>query len=175
MKKLFLLMLSLSIVYGCTYTIKVKDGKTAFDLKQYAVASSFLQKEYAKAKTKSEKGKIAFQIAESFKLMHNDAKAAVWYKQAYDNGSNLDALREYTYCQKRAENYKEAAESFKTLGLEIGSPYEYRREITACNVAAAWIADAKYAAKLSFHLTVLRQLARRIIRGRAISFQTFIL
>ena len=144
MKKTFLLILSLSIVYGCNYTLKVKDGKTAYDLKQYAVATTFLQKEFAKAKTKSEKGKIAFQIGESYRQLHNDAKASVWYKQAYDNSSNLDALREYTYCLKRAENYKEAAEAFKTLGLEIGSPYEYRREITACNVATAWIADAKY-------------------------------
>ena len=144
MKKLILLTLSLSIVYGCTYTLKVKDGKTAYDLKQYAVATSFLQKEYAKAKTKGEKGKIAFQIGESFRQLHNDTKAAVWYKQSYDNSGNLDALREYTYCLKRAENYTEAAAAFKTLGLEIGSPYEYRREITACNVAAAWITDAKY-------------------------------
>jgi peptidoglycan-associated lipoprotein len=145
MKKTFLLILSFSIIYGCNYTLKVKDGKTAYELKQYAVASSFLQKEFAKAKTKGEKGKIAFQIGESFRQMHNDSKAAVWYKQAYDNGSNLDALREYTYCLKRAENYKEAAAAFKTLGLEIGSPYEYRREITACNVAQGWIDDAKYA------------------------------
>ena len=144
MKKIILLTLSLSIVYGCTYTLKVKDGKTAYDLKQYAVAANFLQKEYAKAKTKAEKGKIAFQIGESFRQLHNDAKASVWYKQAYDNSGNLDALREYTYCLKRAENYTEAAAAFKTLGLEIGSPYEYRREITACNVAAAWITDAKY-------------------------------
>jgi peptidoglycan-associated lipoprotein len=144
MKKILLLTLSFSIIYGCTYTLKVKDGKTAYDLKQYAVATTFLQKEFAKAKTKGEKGKIAFQIGESFRQMHNDTKAAVWYKQAYDNASNLDALREYTYCLKRAENYKEAAAAFKTLGLEIGSPYEYRREITACNVAQGWIDDAKY-------------------------------
>ncbi len=145
MKKIILLISVLSMVYGCNYTIKVKDGKTAFDLKQYAVATNYLQKEFAKAKTKGEKGKIAFQIGESFRQMHNDTKAALWYKQAYDNASNMEALREYTYCLKRSENYKEAADAFKNLGLEIGAPYEYRREITACNVAAGWIADAKYA------------------------------
>lgn len=130
---------------GCNYTIKVKDSKTAFELKQYANAATFGQKEFANAKTKVEKGKIAFLVAESYREMHNDTKAQTWYKTAYDNGSNLDALREYTYCLKRSENYKEAAEAFKTLGIEIGSPYEYRREITACNVAAGWIDDQKYA------------------------------
>ena len=129
---------------GCNYTIKVKDSKTAFELKQYANAATFGQKEFTNAKTKVEKGKIAFLVAESYREMHNDTKAQTWYKTAYDNGSNLDALREYTYCLKRSENYKEAAEAFKTLGIEIGSPYEYRREITACNVAAGWIDDQKY-------------------------------
>lgn len=129
---------------GCTYTLKVKDSKTAFDLKQYANATTFGQKEFAKAKSKVEKGKIAFLIADSYRELHNDMKAQTWYKTAYDNGSNLDALREYTYCLKRSENYKEAADAFKTLGLEIGAPYEYRREITACNVAQGWIDDQKY-------------------------------
>jgi peptidoglycan-associated lipoprotein len=129
---------------GCTYTLKVKDSKMAFDLKQYANAVTFGQKEFAKAKTRVEKGKIAFLIADSYRELHNDMKAQTWYKTAYDNGSNIDALREYTYCLKRSENYKEAAEAFKTLGLEIGAPYEYRREIIACNVAAGWIDDQKY-------------------------------
>ncbi len=131
-------------IVACNYTLKVKDSKTAFDLKQYANATTFGQKEYAKAKTKVEKGKIAFLIAESYRELHNDTKAQTWYKTAYDNSSNLDALREYTFCLKRSENYKEAAEAFKTLGLEIGAPYEYRREITACNVAVGWIEDQKY-------------------------------
>ena len=130
---------------ACNYTIKVKDSKTAFDLKQYANVVTFGQKEFAAAKTKGEKGKIAFRIAEAYRELHNETKAQSWYKTAYDDGANLDALREYTYCLKRSENYKEAAEAFKTLGLETGAPYEYRREITACNVAAGWIDDQKYA------------------------------
>ena len=109
-------------IIGCNYTIKVKDSKMAFDLKQYANAATLGQKEYNSAKTKVEKGKIAFMIADSYRELHNDTKAQTWYKTAYDNGSNLDALREYTYCLKRSENYKEAAEAFKTLGLEIGAP-----------------------------------------------------
>ena len=96
-------MLCMAII-GCNYTIKVKDSKTAFDLKQYANAATFGQKEFANAKTRVEKGKIAFMIADSYRELHNDTKAQTWYKTAYDNGSNLDALREYTYCLKRSEN-----------------------------------------------------------------------
>ena len=147
MKRIVFITLSLSILYvvSCTYTIKIKDGKTAFDRKQYAVATGFLQKEFARAKSRVEKGKMAFQLGESYRQLHDDTKAATWYKSAFDNGFGVDALREQAYCLKRQEQYKDAAEAFKNLGIEIGSPYEYKREITACNVAMGWIDDVKYA------------------------------
>ena len=146
MKRIVCVTLSLSILYvvSCTYTIKIKDGKTAFDRKQYAVATGFLQKEFARAKSRVEKGKMAFQLGESYRQLHDDTKAATWYKSAFDNGFGVDALREQAYCLKRQEQYKDAAEAFKNLGIEIGSPYEYKREITACNVALGWQDDVKY-------------------------------
>lgn len=146
MKNILFIILSFSILYllSCTYTIKIKDGKTAYDRKQYAVASNFLTKEYGRAKSNVEKGKIAFLIGESFRQLHNDSKALQWYKTAYDNGAGVDALKEQAYGLKRMEQYKEAAEAFKQLGIEIGSPYEYRREITACTVAQGWKDDEKY-------------------------------
>jgi peptidoglycan-associated lipoprotein len=146
MKRILLITLSLSMVYiiGCTYTIKIKDGKTAYDRKEYANATTFLQKEFSKAKSRVEKGKMSYMLGESYRQMHNDSKAATWYKTAYDNGFGADALREQAYCLKRQEQYKDAAEAFKNLGLEIGSPYEYKREITACNVALGWVDDVKY-------------------------------
>ena len=39
---------------------------------------------------------------------------------------------------KEMNNTTEAMEAFKNLGIEIGSPYEYRREITACKQAINW-------------------------------------
>ncbi len=146
MKKILFILLSFSLIFitSCTYLIKIKDGKTAYERKQYAVAANFLQKEYSKAKSNVEKGKTAFLLGESYRQLHNDTKAVQWYKTAFESSANLDALREQAYCLKRQEQYKEAAEAFKQLGVEIGSPYEYRREITACNVALGWIDDAKY-------------------------------
>jgi peptidoglycan-associated lipoprotein len=52
----------------------------------------------------------------------------------------------YAFGLKKLENYTEAAEAFKNLGIEIGSPYEYRREIAACTQAAQWLADTAYSA-----------------------------
>jgi peptidoglycan-associated lipoprotein len=117
---------------------KVRDGETAWARKQYSVAIPMLQKEYEKAKTRAEKGKIAFKIGESCRILAREEQAALWYQKAYDDQFGPDALRELAFSLKRQERYEEAKAAFKELGIEIGSPYEYRREINACDVAAGW-------------------------------------
>jgi len=136
---------------ACTYTMKIKDGATAFDRKQYAVAVDMLKKEYRKTKSRVEKGKIAFMLGESYKNLNQSQSAIDWYKIAYDNQYGFDALREYAYTLKQAEEYEEARQAFKDLGFEIGSPYEFRREVNACEVALGWkeIEYPEYEVKLA--------------------------
>ena len=142
MNKLLHTTLLLSfLVVSCTYVQKIKDGSTAFERKQYAVAIPMLKKEHQKADSRIEKGKLAYMIAESYTNMNENQNAIGWYSKAYEDGYGVDALKGYAYGLKRNEQYKEAMEAFKNLGIEIGSPYEYRREITACKQAIDW-ADA---------------------------------
>jgi len=133
-----ILALSFSIILGCKFTQKITDGKMAFERKQYSVAVDMLNKEYKKADSRVEKGKIAFFLAESYKKINKNSSAITWYKTAYDNQYGVDALREYSFALKKNEQYEDAMASFKELGLEIGSPYEYRKEITACKIALDW-------------------------------------
>jgi len=133
-----ILALSLSMILGCKFTQKIADGKMAFERKQYSVAVDMLNKEYKKADSRIEKGKIAFLLAESYKKINKNSSAISWYKTAYDNQYGVDALKEYSFALKKNEQYEEAMISFKELGLEIGSPYEYRKEITACKIAMDW-------------------------------------
>ncbi len=129
---------ALLLLAGCNYTLAVKDGPTAFQVKRYADAAPMLEKDFAKAKLRSEKGKIAYQIAESYRLSGQSDAALNWYKTAYDNNYGPDALKGYAFGLKKAEKYAEAQEQFKNLGIEIGSPYEYRKEVNACVVAQDW-------------------------------------
>ena len=139
MIKYFTIALSALVFFSaCSYTIKIRDGKTAFEQKQYDVALGFLPKEFKKADRRSEKGRIAFMLAESFRKTDQSEKSLQWYKKAYDNSYGVDALKQYAYGLKKAERYEEAIENFELLGLEIGSPYEYRKEITACKIAIDW-------------------------------------
>ncbi len=126
---------------ACTYTLKVEDGRTAYERKQFSTAIPMLQKEFKNAKTRSEKGQLAYLLGESYRRNGEDAPALDWYKNAYDNQAGPDALKGYAYTLKKLERYGEAREAFKNLGIEIGSPYEYRKEITACNIAEGWLKE----------------------------------
>lgn len=130
-------------LFGCKYTQKIRDGRTAFDRKQFSVAVPMLEKEYKKTKSRVEKGKIAYMIGESYRQMNKPDEATNWYLTAYDYQAGVEALREYAYALKKGEQYSEAKKAFKNLGIEIGSPYEYRREITACTLAEDWQKDPK--------------------------------
>jgi peptidoglycan-associated lipoprotein len=145
--KYLVLMSALSVLWlhSCSYTQKIQDGRTAFDRMQFSVAVKLLDKEYAKSKSRIEKGKIAFLMAESFKRLNQSPQSIKWYQIAYDNQYGPDALKELAFALKRAERYPEAERAFKDLGIEIGSPYEYRREVQACTIAAGWKAVAAFA------------------------------
>jgi peptidoglycan-associated lipoprotein len=135
---LSILILLLIFIGSCTFTRKVTDGPTAYELKQYSLAVELLQKEYDKEKSRVEKGKIAFMLGDSYREMNRPEAAIDWFKIAYDNQYGVDALKAYAYTLKQNEQYREAIEAFKELGYEIGSPYEYRKDITACEVAIDW-------------------------------------
>ena len=130
-----------SIVFlfsACTYVQKIQDGKMAIDRKQYDVAIDLLDKEYKKSKSRVEKGKIAFLLGEAYKQTGKGEKSIQWYETAYNNQFGTEALKEYAYALKRNQQYVEAKQAFKDLGLEIGSPYEYRKDIAACKIAQEW-------------------------------------
>ena len=137
MKKI-LLYSSLLLIFACSYTQKIANGDMAFERKQFAVAARMLPEEYNKEKSRVNKGKIAYKLGKSFERMNKNEESIEWFKTAYDNSYGIDALKDYAFALKRAGRYKEAKLAFKELGIEIGSPYEYRKEISACDIVQGW-------------------------------------
>ena len=131
------------LLAACTYTMKIRDGKTAFERKQYSKAINLLKNEYHDTKSRVEQGKLAFMLAESYRLNEQPASSVSWYETAYNFQYGPEALKGYAYALKSLERYEEAKQAFKNLGIEIGSIYEYRREITACDNAIAWQKQAE--------------------------------
>ncbi len=133
------LSLLLVVLFSCTTTVSIKDGITAFERKQYHVAIPMLQRDFERARSRTEKGQLAYRVAESYRHMGNYTSAQQWYSIAYQHNYGPEALKGQAYMLKRLERYAEAKEAFRNLGIEIGSPYEYRKEIAACDMALGWL------------------------------------
>ena len=68
--------------------------------------------------------------------------ALPYFTEATDNQVDATYLKALAYAQKTVEDYKNAGLSFKNLGIEIGSPFEYKREIGICQTAQNWLIEA---------------------------------
>lgn len=140
MPKAHNLLLLIAVVFvACNYTIKIKDGSTAHERKQYDTAIPMLEKDFGRAKTRTEKGQLAYRIADSYRNTGRDEAALRWFALAYQNNYGAEALKGQAYTLKKLERYREAKEVFKNLSIEIGSPYEYRKEVAACDIATGWL------------------------------------
>ncbi len=140
--RIFALLAGLLLGQACAYTVKIKDGPTAYQQKQYARAIQLLTKKYHKTGSPAEKGKIAFMIGESYRLTGRADQAVDWYAKAYAKSYGPDALKAQALALKQKGDYEMAILAFQELGREIGSPYEYRREINACQNAIDWTKTA---------------------------------
>ena len=134
----YLTLLLLLTLAACTYTAKITDGATAVDRKQYDVAKPMLQREYKRAKTRRDKGKIAYNLGLALRETGDDEAAVDWFQKAFDNNAGPDALREKAAALKRLERYEEAIEVYTDLGFEIGSKYEFRKDIRGAELAQQW-------------------------------------
>ena len=148
-----LILLTLLLAFGCTYTAKVTDGATAVDRKQYDVAVPMLEREYKRAKSRGQQGTIALDLATSLRETGRDERAAEWYQTAYDNGAGPDALRERAAALKRLERYDEAIQVYTDLGFEIGSRYEFRKDIAGAELAKQLLAEREAAEVQSYEVS----------------------
>lgn len=130
--------LFLLILCSCSYTAKVTDGATAIDRKQYDVAVDMLKREFKKAKSRKEKGEVALNLGIALRETEDDAAAIDWFQTAYDNNAGPPALREKAAALKRLERYEEAIQVYTDLGFEIGSKYEFRKDISGAELAIAY-------------------------------------
>lgn len=126
---------------SCSYTIKVRDGDTAYDRKQFARAIPFFTKDYSREKSRVRRGRIALKLGNAYSRINDPTSALEWYRIARDNQAGIDALKGYALTLKMLERYDDAKEAFVLLGEEIGSTYEFRREIESCDLSKKWLSD----------------------------------
>lgn len=130
----FSLLFAVLALGACNYTQKVTDGPTAVSLKRYHEAVPLLTKEFNKEKSRVEQGKIAFLLGESYNQQHLPADAKEWYRKAYDLQYGPEALERFAETLMQTEDYKAALSAYDELGREIGSRYQYRRQMQAAQL-----------------------------------------
>lgn len=124
------------IMFSCVTTQKVEDGKTAYELKQYAIAIDFLKEEYRETKSK---GEIAFLLGDSYNKIQNFEEALAWFKKAVRHDNTPKHLRELAFAYKRNEDYNSAIATFEKLQRSLGSDRAISREINICRQASVWL------------------------------------
>lgn len=116
---LFLLFtLGLLFTVGCKALFETPmDATTAYENKQYTVASKLLIEEYNKESELIKKSNIAYKIAESFRMANNTKNAETWYAKALDYSTEPSVFFKYGQMLKANGKYKEAIVSFREYAL----------------------------------------------------------
>ena len=113
--RLYLSIITILFLYSCVTTSKIKDGATAFERKQYALAADLLLEEYRDARTIEDQASIAFILAESFAKMNDEQQALLWYRQSYELDEKPETLFSYAYALEKNEQYDAAVRAFEEL------------------------------------------------------------
>ncbi len=128
----------LLVMSQCTFTKKVVDGRSAYNLKQYAVAIDYFEEELKNEKDRSVRAQSSFLLAESYRAIKEYAKSIPWYKEAVKQNYGPQAMKQLGLMLKTQENYTAATKIFQQFQKEYGQDPEVNRELAICKQAAIW-------------------------------------
>lgn len=141
MKNILFLIVIITLACSCTRIERIKDGSIAYERKQFYVAIPMLTKEFNQTKIKSEKGKKAYQLAESYKRTNQYDKAADWYAKATKERYSTDSPLKQAQMLQQAEKYDDAIIAYRTAGRDAGDANLYTEQIVACRMSKQWLND----------------------------------
>ncbi len=133
------LLLFTVVHFSCATTKKIKDGRTAFQQKQYAVAVDFLLNEVAQKEGTDEYPELAYLLGESYKNLNDSESSLKWYIEAAKNNYGPEAYWEMSYALKKNERYEDAILSFRRLAQMTDRKREIAQEIEKCRQARKWL------------------------------------
>lgn len=137
-KKAFFLGAIILTIVSCVTTKKIKDGRTAFQQKQYAVAVDFIQDEIIGKEDSEEYAELSYLLGESYKNLNESDLSLKWYLEAAKNDYGPEAYWEMAYALKKNERYEDAILTFRRLGKMTNREREVRVEIEKCRQAQKW-------------------------------------
>ena len=127
-----ILLLTICGLFSCSFNQKIKDGESAFERKQFAIAINLLQNEIEETKNEQVKARKAFLLGKSNIQVLEYQEAATWFKMAVDLNYGTEALGNLASTYKLMEKYQEAGDLYRKIGQQTGRIQENNREALLC-------------------------------------------
>ncbi|MBC7883907.1 MAG: tetratricopeptide repeat protein, partial [Saprospiraceae bacterium] len=137
MKAIIISFLTLISILSCSFSQKIKDGETAYERKQYYVASELLLDEYESVKSESSKARKAFLLGRSYLKLQEYSEALYWFKKSVALNYGPEALGNLATTYKMMEEYEAAIATYNILSQKTGRKQENDREVLMCMQAIA--------------------------------------
>ncbi len=123
---------------GCFGLKKIKDGKTAFDTKQYAIAIDLLLSDFEKTNNKQTKSRNAYMLGVSYGYLEETQQAIEWLKKAVRSDYGAIAELELAKAYKKNGDYKLAIKSYEIMRHAVNDTRLIDREIFVLNEVIKW-------------------------------------
>ena len=127
---IYLFFVPLFIAFSCSTTKDIKDGRTAFESKQFSVAAQLLETEFEGEEDQIKQAEIAYLIGESYRRNNETRPSLKWYDKAVELGYGPEALYEMGYSLKKIEKYSLSARYFEEMLKGSARANEIKKEIS---------------------------------------------
>ncbi|KAF0202824.1 MAG: outer membrane protein/peptidoglycan-associated [Bacteroidetes bacterium] len=114
----------------------------AFNSFQYNVAVNRYKKVYSRTKSRPEKDRISFQMAECYRMMNNTKRAEVTYRRIIKSDfarKNPITYLHYADMLKAAEKYDDAKDYYILYSENVPEDPRGSNGVKSCELAAEWI------------------------------------
>lgn len=128
----------LLFTFQCSFPKKIKNGETAFERKQYAVAVEMLQDEFQSYSNNAFKARAAFLLGKSYEKLLDYSAALTWYEEAENHQFGPEAKKQKALILKQKERYQESYSSWEELKNIPEYRVEAEREMLVCREALRW-------------------------------------
>ncbi len=121
---------------------RLQAAEEAFNNFQYNLAVNRYKKAYSKTKSRPEKDRISFQMAESYRMMNNTKRAEITYRRIIKSDyarRNPVTYLHYADMLRANEKYEDAKEYYELYVENVPDDPRGPNGIKSCELAAEWI------------------------------------
>ncbi len=138
----FLLIFLFSVPEVSAQSRRMAAADDAFNSFQYNVAATRYKKAYSRTKSRAEKDRISFKMAESYRMMNNTKRAEVNYRRMINSdfaSKNPIAYLNYADMLMASEKYDMAKEYYARYAEAVPEDPRGPNGVQACNMVQEWI------------------------------------